>query len=377
MWLLPVLLLGVIAVAVSKSPRASRPAPRQLLPAPEVPALRALSRQALPGAEVPCQPLQAMPPLPGPIAVLGEILRVGQYPAPTVVLCAIAEAEAIGRRDLVADIVSAFVAPVVYQHWALHGHSPAAHERGSCAAAQPRSTDHERGSCSSQYERGSCASRTPATVESSPPEPPRQATQDEILSMLHSDPGVFIAMMEGHRPPAAVVVTPIVPEVPDQGHAAAQPCEVSEQVREASPGSPLGGVADEDWRQFVTRLERESPTFSSTRHVGQYRQRRERLADLGIDPGSLQGSSAAQRTALDADLSDAYNHAFEGGLTECLGRPILVPGQETPQAITLSGLLGVIQCAGLDGAVGWLESFNDRKRYPHTTQVFCHTNGVF
>jgi hypothetical protein len=125
------------------------------------------------------------------------------------------------------------------------------------------------------------------------------------------------------------------------------------------------------------RLEREPPTFNSSRHVGQYRQRRERLADLGIDPSVLQGSSDAQRMALDTDLADAYRHASAGGLTERLGRPITVPGLEAPQAITLSGLLGVIQCAGLEGAVGWLERSNDRRRYPHTTQVFLNTNGVF
>jgi len=40
-------------------------------------------------------------------------------------------------------------------------------------------------------------------------------------------------------------------------------------------------------------------------------------------------------------------------------------------------VLGVIQCAGLENAVGWLERSNDRKRYPYTTQVFQRTNGVF
>jgi hypothetical protein len=27
--------------------------------------------------------------------------------------------------------------------------------------------------------------------------------------------------------------------------------------------------------------------------------------------------------------------------------------------------------------VNWLEHPNDRKRFPHTTQTFLHTNGVF
>ena len=62
---------------------------------------------------------------------------------------------------------------------------------------------------------------------------------------------------------------------------------------------------------------------------------------------------------------------------ENLGRLIALPGGDTAEAITLSGLLGVIQCAGLDGAVGWLTKPSDRKRYPHTTQAFMNTNGIY
>ncbi len=154
--------------------------------------------------------------------------------------------------------------------------------------------------------------------------------------------------------------------------------EAADQTRAMAPGSPLGGVPDDAWREFVARLARESPLFASSRHVGQYRQRRERLAELGIDPSAIGGSAAAQRTSLDADLADAHHHAAAGGvITEHLGRAIAVPGHEGPETITLSGLLGVIQCAGLEGAVGWLEKPSDRKRYPHTTQTFLRTNGVF
>jgi hypothetical protein len=145
-----------------------------------------------------------------------------------------------------------------------------------------------------------------------------------------------------------------------------------------APGSPLGGVSDDAWRQFVVRLSRESPQFASSRHVGQFRQRRERLAELGIDPSMIHGSASAQRAALDADMSDAFHHAAAGGvLAEHMGRPIAVPGRDDAMPITLSGLLGVIQCAGIEGAVGWLERPGDRRRYPHTTQAFLHTNGVF
>jgi hypothetical protein len=167
------------------------------------------------------------------------------------------------------------------------------------------------------------------------------------------------------------------PEAVAQMQEAAGLQHAADQTRAMAPGSPLNGVSDEDWRQFVMRLERETPTFHSSRHVGQYRQRRERLAELGINPNAIHGSAAAQRAALDADLADAYNHAAGGGLLAHLGRAIPVPGHDGTAQITLSGMLGVIQCAGLDGAVGWLESPNDRKRYPHTTQAFLRSNGVF
>jgi hypothetical protein len=290
-------------------------------------------------------------------------------------------------------------------------YTPAPYERGSCAP-HPQE-DYGRGSCAPRHDRGSCAPQPPGEAAAAAPQPPgdaaapvppsaplqmepRQANNDEILDMLHADPKAFIAMVAsqqgrrgpavevfpvGTRPPAMTAdLQPPPPPVFSPAPVATPPLTsnvVADQIHAMTPGSPLGGVPDEAWRQFVMRLEREPPTFNSSRHVGQYRQRRERLADLGIDPSVLQGSSDAQRMALDTDLADAYRHASAGGLTERLGRPITVPGLEAPQAITLSGLLGVIQCAGLEGAVGWLERSNDRRRYPHTTQVFLNTNGVF
>lgn len=395
MWLIPILLIGVIVVAATnKSPREAQAPSRQ-------------------------------PPPPGPISVLGEILRIGQVPPPTVVLCAIAEAESIGRDDLVSDIVRAFVSPVVYHHQRTSARSPqAAHERGSCAPprAHRAREDHQRGSCAPRaredHQRGSCsppqAPRADAALATHPPVaalPQRPATQEEILAALHADPRTFLAMVSARQP--TVIDVPVGAELPapivaPRAHAVAMPSPpivapsvapqpmglpaetvaqmqeaaglhgAADQTRALAPGSPLGGIPDAAWREFVTRLERESPTFSSSRHVGQYRQRRERLAELGIDPGAIHGSVAAQRAALDADLADAHGHAAAGGLiSEHLGRPIALPGHDGATMATLSGLLGVIQCAGLEGAVGWLERPNDRRRYPHTTRAFQRTNGVF
>ena len=408
MWIIPFLVLSAIVVAVaSKSPREIVPTSRQLSP-PSGP---------------PGPPKVAG--LPGPISVLGEILRIGQAPSPTVILCAIAEAESIGRCDLASDIVRVFVAPVVH-HAQQRGARLArpAYERGSCAlpSAQRAQADYQRGSCAqpsspraeADYQRGTCA-RSGSPREAAPaPAPPqmaaRPATQEEILAMLHVNPQTFLAMVSSGRPPMIEVpievIQPappeplppqvIVPSMPTPSTVpAAQPTglpsetvaqmqeaaglpEAADRTRAMAPGSPLGGVPDGAWREFVMRLEREAPTFNSSRHVGQYRQHRERLAELGIDPRAIHGSAAAQRTALDADLADAHGHAAAGGLLEHLGRPITVPGHEgSDEKITLSGVLAVIQCAGLEGAVGWLERPSDRKRYPHTTQAFLRTNNLF
>lgn len=504
MWILPLLILGAFVVAASRSPRET----------------------ALPSRQLPSPGVSGGPPgVPGPIAVLGAILRKGQYPPPLVILCAIAEAEAIGRRDLASDIVRTFVAPVVYQHQRERGRflgAPGtgmpAYERGSCALPRPpgsygRESCSPRESCASRspreqaaYGRESCAPREscdPAfpmsSTQTSPMSPPaaspmsqtaaspmsqtvtppqvteRPPTEDDIFAMLHTDPKAFVDMVASQpqrrgplveifpigsplptgapmqpvpaasssvpvplttaaealaeqlrqlpgsmgagvvcvdpssgaeafevrwlrgyeipllpqmidgRPVGIVIIDDLPasqmalpPETVAQMQEAAGLYEVADQTRALGPCSPLPGVPDEAWRQFVALLARESPAFSSSRHVGQYRQRRERLAEFGIDPHMIQGSAAAQRKALDTDLADAHHHAAAGGvLAKHLGRSIVIPGHEGTTMITLSGVLGVIQCAGLDGAVGWLESSNDRRRYPHTTQSFLRTNNLF
>jgi hypothetical protein len=503
MWILPLLVLGAIAIATaSRSGREAAPPSRQLmppLPPPPSPIPAASSGHS-----------SVFPPgVPGPIAVLGEILRIGKRPPPAVILCAVAEAEALGRPDLASDIVQVFVAPVVYAHaLKFRPHAPLPYARGSCAlpscgpraqaerghyapAASPRNTcaPHQRGTCvpagsprAQADQRAACAPvQAPAGVMLAAASPqPRYATPDEILGMLQTDPNAFLKVVSSGRPPVvdapiaappappAAAAPPAVPPAPpapappvvdeaalaqllqvpgfagagvvaDPGSGAevfevswlrgfpipplpqqvsrwpvrvaliddlpvqqptppsetAAPAnlppetvaqmqeaaglhEAADRTRALAPGSPLPGVSDEAWRQFVMCLERESPQFASSRHVGQYRQRRERLSDLGIDPQAVHGSAAVQRAALDRDLVDAHRHAADGGiLSEHLNRTIAVPGLDGMAVITLSGVLGVIQCAGLDGAVGWLERPNDRKRYPHTTQAFLRSNGAF
>lgn len=452
MWLF--LVIGALVVAAaSKSSRAATPPPRQL-PAP---------------------------PLPGPIAVLGEILRIGQTPQPMVVLCAVAEAEALGRGDLASDIVRAFVAPVVSQHRQKQGPSfPSRYERGSCALPSA-----PRAQAASSYGAGAWQQVPPmneapmtmppaARTNDVPLHPP---TEEELLTLLNADPQMFLSRMSSRRAPVidvpveasqprqqtsadpldvpsprtappdfsmpvpqgasfveqlfgepgfvgagVVLVSPLtgeeifevrwlrgypIPPLPEKmegrpirltfaetfapAPSTGMPLENAAQRQETPPpyqevdqagalvpGSPLRGVSDSAWREFVRRLAREAPTFNSTRSVGQYRQRRERLAELGVDPNALHGSVIAQRAALDTDLANAHHHAVAGGLlAEHLGRMITMPGHDGEERITLSGVLGVIQCAGLEGAVSWLERPSDRKRFPHTTQAFLRTNGIF
>jgi hypothetical protein len=442
MWFLPLLVLGAIAVAAASRSSSRPPAPpsRQLAaPPPPVPAVAGWSIRS-----------SARPGVPGPISVLGELLRVGQVPPPPVILCAIAEAQAIGRHDLASDIAQAFVAPVVRQDQ--RGKSRSAYERGTCALPRsPRGAVNAPPVNAASYwaPPPGVVNAAPANAPvnavkapvnaapywaqppletivmpqpaappppppgvapsppvAAPPAPPPAApqptptpsTEEEFLAMLNADPARFMEAQIAHQQPRAqVVVYPpgqrpdvaaapphapqpmgLPPEALAQMQEAAGFRGAADQTRAMAPGSPLGGVSDESWRQFVARLSREAPEFSSSRHVGQYRQRRERLAELGIDPRAIHESASAQRAALDADLADAHRHAAAGGvLADHLGRPVTVPGRDVPETLTLSGLLGVIQCAGLEGAVGWLENPNDRKRYPHTTQAFLHTNGVF
>lgn len=444
MWLLPLLIVGAIALAAaSRSPRERTYGTRQLPPGPGP------YRQLAPGLPGSSGGQRLDPPgVPGPISVLGEILRIGQIPPPAVIVCAIAEAQSIGRNDLASDIVDAFVAPVVRQH----DRVKVLHERGSCArprsprgvadAAPPIDRSSPPETSVIQSSASPRADVAPPPAASSAPPLLTPTMDDEISAVFNTDPTRFMEMVSRTgtlptAPPAqaaplpastseadaltkylrqlpgyaaaGVVIDPstgaevfevrwlqgypvsTLPQTIDGrgvkvtivdalpvAHAEAGLPQAAEQTRALVPGSPIHGVSDDAWRQFVRHLERESPDFNSSRHIGQYRQRRERLAELGIDPSSIQNSPSSQRAALDADLADAHQHAIAGGVVaDHLGRPIMLPGHDAPAQITLSGVLGVIQCAGLEGAVGWLESPNDRKRYPHTTQAFAHTNGVF
>lgn len=137
--------------------------------------------------------------------------------------------------------------------------------------------------------------------------------------------------------------------------------------------SPVSYIPDDDWRMFVDISKIEGPNFVNENSVGMFRQNKKKLQKLGLNPDEIK------------DPIDQYN-AFE---TECVklieeGRnlinqsvamPIQVDNEDVP--ITLSGLLTVMRHAGIDNTAKWLDSNEERKKFPHTTRAFKRSNGCF
>lgn len=176
-----------------------------------------------------------------------------------------------------------------------------------------------------------------------------------------------------------IVERPDRPERPPGRRAGASPNEGTITV--SGMNSPIADIPNHAWASFAQRVAREQPTFVSPSHLGQYRQNRQRIARLGFDPAALQGSPHLQGEAFAADMADAYQRMSDSGLiAEYCGMTIEIPepsGGPVPIEVTLSGIMGVAQAAGLEGAVGWLENPADRERFPRTTAAFLRTNGVF
>jgi hypothetical protein len=67
-----------------------------------------------------------------------------------------------------------------------------------------------------------------------------------------------------------------------------------------------------------------------------------------------------------------YYKAIEAsGLNKLIGQEVGI------ESLTMSGLLGLVSQAGIKGAKGWLDKPQERERFPHTTQTFLETNGIF
>lgn len=270
---------------------------------------------------------------PSALSVLAIYMRDSQDPPPLVVQTAIAEAQTMGQMDLVAQLLELFVIPVVRAHVEAGNAQP---PDGEVTDAELVEEDGDDG----QAEADDVAARR---SPSHTPPPSGEGNLDDL------DSAGVDAMFAAESGDAITVAGRDV--------------------------APIEGVEPTKWQAFKAKLSREKPEFATERHVGKYRQRRERLRELGVDPD--RGFTAdKQDRALERDLADSYAELKSAGdLGELAGKVIDVDDGEYP--VTLSGVLGVVQVAGLEGAIAWFERPEDRKRFPNTTKMFLTTNGVF
>lgn len=138
--------------------------------------------------------------------------------------------------------------------------------------------------------------------------------------------------------------------------------------------SPLQGVSNDDWTEFVVKLQTQDPTYRDDKHVGAFHHSKRRISELGLDPEKLGGDREAQYAALEADVKDA-SERYKRLINEWSGDVITLNGQQ--MSVTRSGLYGLLKCAGFEGAKEWLTDENGRMRYPNTTAMFLNTNGLF
>jgi hypothetical protein len=327
--------------------------------------------------------------VPSPLQALDWHVRAGLTPPPIVILCSIAEAQAAGRCDVAQAILHMFVVPVV-----------AAHEQR--AAALARATNPALASCAYPVSRalgdwdgtgyGAYGGQPPVDAEvvyddPSGPGGPSYGQQPYPQPGYAAD-GVHPDIDQVRRAAALHAAQRVARGAVDGAGRGAQgtaqggtTASEPRTLTVSGKSSPIEGVGTEAWGEFVDKIGRELPTYTAQQHVGRYRQRKDRLVELGIDPASIVASPDAQDAALDADMRDAYGHAMDSGLLgEYVGAAIQVPvpGVGARRAeVTASGVMGVIQAAGLEGAASWLENPADRSKYPHTTDQFLRCNGVF
>jgi hypothetical protein len=144
-------------------------------------------------------------------------------------------------------------------------------------------------------------------------------------------------------------------------------------VTVSGKSSPIEGIDNDSWNQFVNKLATNEPTFATKKHVGKYHQNRDRLAELGFTFEGIPDEET-QYAALSADVADAHSRSSKL-IADYLATVVMVNGQECP--VTLSGILGLCKSAGIGNAESWLANETDRSQFPNTTAVFLSTNGVF
>lgn len=333
LFLIPIaLLVGVIATSAR-----SRAASPQL---------------AISGAPQPPSPLQAMN---------GFLMR-GERVPPFVAQCAAAEAQLAGNHALAAQIASQLApSQAAVQATAVQSKSGGFENAAIPYDAAP----DDRANREPFVEAPRFSEYGPGLVDASQPAP--QSAQPQLAAMF--DP-VEPGSTSLYRPAAPFDANAF--NTPQN----VMPSYQADDIALPAP-SPIRGIDGQAWGEFARRLAREAPTFATDKHVGQYRQSKSRLRELGVNPDTIIGDPAQQDDALAVEAIDSLKHlGASGTLAEHVGQPIAIPGGGEV-TVTLSGVLGVTSSAGLEGAASWLDRERDRRRYPQTTKAFLACNGLF
>jgi hypothetical protein len=363
-------LFGALAVFALAS-GGSRPAP-SAVPVDHVAGYRRAGRQ---GRHVRRWPAASSAQL------LVACIRTGRRPSPDLISRALAEAQLAGEVDLVEAIVDTYIRPVV----------EAAEAQAAWQTQAPTPIPPGYGAYPTTYEAGPVSTTPPPPPSSSYPPSgypsyPGYATTPESPGASADPLGVSLDAGTSDDDILRMIArlsTPTQASTTDQGSPdpgmTGMPTGQG-TVTVSGRSSPIEGVGTSEWGKFCDRVARELPTYTTAHHVGQFRQRRDRLAELGIDPETVVASPEAQRVAFDLDMSHAYQRAQAAGLLSWAGHAVEVPSSDGPPQVapvTVSGVLGVVQAAGVDGAIGWFRNPEDRRRFGGTTAVFNRTNGVF
>lgn len=346
--LIPFAIFGIVTLARRGSVSSS----------PELPPQLALSAPFPPG---PMIIVRGELPPPSPIAVLCTYMQSGQAPPEMVIRCSIAEAQLLGRGELAAQIARQYghlIAPAQPQISNFQGGGMP--PQAPLQMPAPPQLALPSPQMAPQMAQASASSRFDETND---------ALEREAMQLAQVQPSVAQQAQQAQQVPAAIAA-----------YQAGQSVQGSAEINYGPPpnmSSPLAGVADGQWLEFCGRIVRESPLYDSPTHVGRYRLNKQRLAQIGMDPGMLVGAADAQDQAFGADMQDAQRQLAVQEMTKLVGRPVRVPDVAEPIVLTLSGLLGLAAVAGLKGCHGWISNREDRVKFPNTTQAFLRTNGVF
>jgi len=134
------------------------------------------------------------------------------------------------------------------------------------------------------------------------------------------------------------------------------------------PPSPLPGISNEEWGDFLRSMETESPDYSSDVAAGCFRQRRDTCAAI---PADREGQAAAFSAYMATAYQDQAPLINEHSTSE-------IPIGSEKIIATPSGILAVIKSAGPKNARKWFTATSEKRaKYPETIKAFQRANGIF